>query len=331
MRALVVVTLLCAACSVDRKVLDTKVFQCERDEDCVAGYGCLDLRPYGRPFCAPEYTDACQGSRTAGGLCVESCDLAADDCREDFSCVRGFLPSSTITALVDRLDTGWCLPVTACDSTDDCPAGNDICMSEYVQSTPDNPVASDSLICMPRCDTNADCDEGRGEVCSEGFDDGGGAHVCLPKCDSEDVCPPLFNCFDLPQAAGGEGVCIPGVYPFLPCQDGLGCLVAECIDAGAAGQKFCTYESCDPEGPLFCLAFPVYFDGGLGVQCVDDTCIGVVPPYAPCTDTIPCGGDNSCVDLGEFSMCTQQCPRFGSCPEGGYCEVDIDLCLPNPA
>jgi hypothetical protein len=332
---------LCAVlsgCSVDRKILDTGVFSCETDHDCLVGYGCLDLRPYGEPFCAPEYDESCLGARTAGGLCVESCTVGGEECRAGFTCVRGFLPADPIPAVEDREDTGWCLPVDTCDSTNQC-AGGEICLSEYASKRrPDgkSPLDNDALVCMPTCENDGDCDGARGEVCSSNFDDGGAEHVCLPPCDAEGVCPPLFTCFDMLEPTGIDPFCIPGAFLYLPCQDDLGCLVAECIEAGGPGQKTCTFEGCAPSGAFPCFNAPVYIppDAPTGLQCIDGACVGVLQQYLPCTGSIPCGGENVCGGPPGIRICTQHCPLFTACPDNpdgtpGYCDERTNWCLPD--
>jgi len=311
-----------SACSVERKAPDSGgPWMCETDDDCLTGFGCLDLHPYGEAYCAPEYDDSCHGARTATGFCVDACSVGGDDCLPGYECVRGFLPTvAQVPEFNDRLDRGWCLPVNICDSSDDCDSGT-ICMSEYVPVNPDNPFDSDALVCMPRCDTAADCEDD--EFCSADLDDGGGAHVCLPKCDADDLCPPLFSCFDLFRAVMGFGVCLPGTYIFMPCQDDLACMVAECREAGGPGRKFCTYPSCDLPGLFDCPAlFPLPFTPEFSLECRDEACVTELNAYLPCAASYPCAGNLECHRFPPApEICTRHCAGIGpECPDGGHCD-----------
>lgn len=339
-----VVALFASGCTVERGAPDVGPWDCDADDDCLPDYGCLDLAPYGDPFCAPTTDKGCDGTVTAGRFCLDDCTIGGDECAEGFSCVRGFLPTGTQPeGLEDRVDTGYCLPVDTCTESTDCSdPDRPFCVSEYTENNED--YATDSLVCVATCDDNGDC--ASDELCSSGLGgEGGGVTICLPRCSDDDPCPPLFTCIDIwAEMPGGDAVCVPGVFPFMPCQDDPGCIVGQCLEALEPGQSFCSYSSCTidelgfvcPEETIVPDESPIGFQCDSGV----DVCGGRLSYLQPCTsDAISCAPPLACHQYGNDvptfgelpPLCSFHCGAFWACPEGLYCAgltEETAWCLP---
>ncbi len=339
-RVLLGIVAMLAACTVSRQAplpVESQVWLCENDDDCIEGYGCHDLAPYGDAYCAPYADAGCEGVETAGGFCVDTCQVGEDGCEEGFECVRGFLYDQTGVppGLEDRVDSGYCLPVVICDEDSDC-EGDDICLSSVYEGegAKEAGIALDALVCVSPCEVSTDCESD--EVCPFAEDDGGGDNLgmCAPRCSADEPCPPLYACLDIFEEFAGVGAfCVPSSFPLLPCADETNCLLGECLEA--FGDTFCSAEGCEGR----CLDTPVFPEGGgglpfLGSQCDtdEDVCGAVLGYFAPCTSTtIHCAEGFECHDFpkdGIPEVCALPCGVLWFCPEGLYCGAGLLWCLP---
>ena len=321
-----------AGCRVDGGFLDEDLFACSVDRDCGEGWGCVRGSPYATDFCAPSCdAETCDGVCTTAGdvpLCLRDCrirdDGTATECEgEGFECIR-------ISA---ERDEGVCYPVSSCDSSAECAAG-EICLADFVAFAPG--AATDHYYCVP-LDVGEGC-----PARSQPIDIGGSAPLCLATCNPPDSrCPPGFGCLE--QAAvfsDEEVVCFPGIYG-VPCSDETNCVLGSCMDTGASKQ--CTV-TCDEAARLAggCANLPGLASvvGALGFECdptanggeggglcVTRSSIGFVCT-TPESDAYVCERGLDCRRLpsaeGEVRFCTRDCEIDQQCIDGGnrgaYCQ-----------
>jgi hypothetical protein len=328
------------ACSVDRDVLQERLFMCSTSEDCGPEWGCARASPYASDFCAPRCGDGqcdgiCvrqQGFRGERTLCLSGCRIAEDGttsgCSADgYSCIRVSVESNE----------GVCYPVDSCSHAAQC-GKDELCLSELVAPVAGD-IRSDNLYCVPTAESEGGC-----PARSLPVDVGERRRMCLATCTASDTrCPPGSGCMRPLAVAGAanELPCFPGLYG-VPCNDDTNCLFGQCEDVGDAG-RICT-TSCDEAariaggcgglmsverlGSVFHLECDPQAGGGEeGGLCVTRYGTGY-PCTTPDSDAYQCAEGLQCRTLatgeGEQKLCTRECTTDRECNEG---ERESNYCL----
>lgn len=126
-------------------------FVCSKDGECLCGgaASCPTTTPQCfnatcRPVCSKATKDTCpHGERCdeAAKVCVPGCD-AASDCDDGFTCKNG---------------SCLCGDKPTCPTNTRCYSGQCEKTCKFGAGCPANMVCNDVKVCVPRCDSNADC------------------------------------------------------------------------------------------------------------------------------------------------------------------------------
>src|SRR5688572_23406700 len=121
-RAPLAMLALLAGCSADVPELDSRVYFCESDAECGAGFLCTESNVVSRDFCAAECDPAdaasCDGFCTSEGRCLPSCEIHVDGtttlCPDGMECIR-------LSSRADPSgnDAGICYPADSCTVDED--------------------------------------------------------------------------------------------------------------------------------------------------------------------------------------------------------------------
>ncbi|MBI2897658.1 MAG: hypothetical protein HYY06_29130 [Deltaproteobacteria bacterium] len=316
--------LVLAACSVDRSVLDERVFGCESDADCASGWVCQIVDASGG-FCTPRAEPGeCAGVYTLDEACLAECSIESPESATGCDPSEGCLRSDALD------DVGVCIGAETCNVDSDCVAG-ERCLSGYVIEG-SHPFTLDHLSCVRgECDTDRDGeDDGvchEDEVCVAAYWTGiwgGLGSMCLPKCGDNGLCPPGFGCYSV----NGEdfGPCVPGL-PAMTCRQDLDCLAGSC-EEDARGEMRCRVP-CESDGSVVCDADLVDPNSPAieRLTCVAGQCLAR-DYLSVCQTAEVCGTGFECreVDLGgetePFDACVLPCnplaPQTG-CPDDAFC------------
>lgn len=330
-----------AGCSVARPGdLETRLWTCESDAECLDGWGCADGNvlsdDFCRPACDPADPSSCEGGIcTRTGECLETCVLWGD--------VSSRCPDGQVCVRTDLLgDEGICAPAPACSRSADCASGTR-CLNDAFQlpaSIPGVEYASDNLYCVAVPDASERCPAGY--LLVSGAE--GSSPFCLPRCDSDGArCPPDLVCLrELGYlfAQPGTSPCYPG-YWGLPCDDDAQCMLGRCLAIGE-GRRACTY-SCDEADRVFgqvgggCEAIEEGARGlrldALSMACEqvasDRLCVPRGTAGAPCNDEMLCAAGLECRAFGSaggtLRFCSRDCTSASDCESPGapvtaYCQ-----------
>ncbi len=229
---------LCVGCT-QQDYVDTEVFACDTDRDCVRGYGCLldTCVPERRLACSadddcptPWVCEANRCAAPAAPRCRDASQCAATEacvegqCTPQVACVddRG-CPDGRVCdpdgRCVDCLRDDQCRPGTVCHP-------DRVCVGCVEDAQCPQGQICDQLACRPGCLVDADCPADR--QCTE-------SRVCEPRpapCAVDGDCPADQRCVDgACEAAGCEvtadcgdpsawecwqGACVPACQPG-PC------------------------------------------------------------------------------------------------------------------
>ncbi|MCC7537142.1 MAG: hypothetical protein IT379_13050 [Deltaproteobacteria bacterium] len=281
-----------AGCTVDSAFLDRTTYFCNADEDCGAGWSCINADPVAPRVCARRYgtyetcVASCDGRCTARGECLRGCLVG----------VEGECPSGTLCLSVNFLvpQEGVCYPVDrACSSTAPC-EGGDVCLGDIGGTE-----SAFTLYCVPPPISVGRCQEGYVFVST-----GAGESICLPSCDAVDSsCPLGLGCLTQAYGVVGAGTtlfssCFPGVAG-APCDDDTNCLLGRCANG------ICALPCADADavtgltGGAGCMQFDNSFEGELFELRCNPESGNCEPRY----------------ELGN------RCANDGQCAEGLFCET----------
>ncbi len=285
--------------------IDDKLWPCDESApDCgeMDGRKMACWQGYCMPSCDPNApVEAGKICLTTGVLVEECTPLIAgggDDCPGELSCYR--------TDLI--LNEGICVPFKVCSTSEQCLGHQkDTCATEVLRKQYGSGDAGtfgpsfDHLHCLQDgCKVGSDC--GEGALClpleydrADFYPD-----ICVPRCDSEERCPPNYACARNDISPGTNKLCIPGV-PGVRCTNEEDCAVGSCTDIGVSF-KVCT-KKCDNDGECeLYSAPPLYF------QCLSST----DGEQKHCVNTSTLQGFE-CQDVDGGSDCppeTPLCTRF---------------------
>jgi len=258
------------------------------------------------------------------GALLQICDLTVAEAGQPGGCPKGLACLRTnLTS-----DQGLCLPTTVCTDDDQC-SGQDprnVCASSIIRelapAQSQSSIHTDGLQCVQaNCSAGSSC--AVGEMCLGNVFSYTSiiAHLCLPVCDKDDLCPPGQSCSrNKSTAPGATAICLPGVLG-ARCVEQQDCLIGTCSNVGVEF-NLCTFPCADGEnicpqlnfgtGPFVCngssCVTPASFHGS---NCGGDADCAVHPPEA-CFDFDPFEGAR--VGHGE---CRVPCDADGHCPSRG--------------
>ena len=339
---------------------------CGAGQDCPAGLACQELRYGGRRGCVPpdRQLPACLGEEGDGEVTQCGAALFDEPCADGSHCARhsvclpgnrcqcgaGYASFSCVAGVrCQELEGGcsfpdwWCLPLDtwslcplegfalrlfqcadgrrlrsgcpldtceeacaqpfACDVVEQrcaedalpkCtlaagPAGDAlVCVAEQGQSGPDQPCQ------LPADAAPGQDDCARGSLCTE-LGAPPGEQRCRRFCASSTGCPPGSYCHAASDEVAGVGLCAPGCTLFSDCGAGMTCSLADELGDRAV-------PWCRPIGPS--------------------------SGEAPCSATIECGADRTCVIFGEEGRCVPHCDDAPPCPEGSGCHRTLSDLFP---
>ncbi len=268
---------------------------CKADQDCPAGFVCLD------GDCKCRTDDSCPSGQYCNpyGTCQPrpAC-LGNDDCNPGFIC-NAADPTG-----------GKCIPADTCGSSVHCPF-NQFC----------NPSTQR---CTPGCRSTGDCQ--LGWVCSAGqCTPGGTAGDCTTcpaspapdptYCDYGETCSAQGACVAHPQRAG---LCQACGEALPDCASQLTCLV----DDTTANDNYCA-PSCVTGADC-----PSGYEGCGGLSIVTGECGGGVSGPCDCTRTGTCPNGGRCVGGGEGARAYCECVSQDDCNFlAGACGAGLNICL----
>jgi hypothetical protein len=157
--------------------------------------------------------------------------------RAELGCLR----TDVLPAVAPEQDQGVCLTMNTCDTDQDChdPVRSTCAATFFKQlyaKADDNSLHADNLYCLQEgCDANhAACSPG--ETCLRTVipPDANPPDICVPNCDSQANCPPNHFCLRKISGPANPAVCIPGLLGFV-CGTDLDCLAGKCLDDGGTG------------------------------------------------------------------------------------------------
>jgi hypothetical protein len=256
------------------------------------------VRPIGDP-CAPlapgEVSEECQDQLCVAldnfsGFCTRTCTVD-DDCPGNYLCEAA--------GRYGRV----CKKLVGCQQDGECPAGH-VCNAQ----TGNCYIKVARTLCSP-CQDEAQCPEGG--ACFKAL--GSGEQFCTSGCAEGDLCPPGFECQQIPSGEGGalQKQCVPltqtcsaGKSVCSPCRGDAECggYFDLCVRNVVSGETFCSRDcrpgtSDCPEG-FSC----VDLGGGLNAnapgpfQCVpnSNTCQGYCDAVSEALQIQQCGLGRTC-------------------------------------
>lgn len=298
-------------------------WRCQADVDCAGGWECRDFAfdPDSQGYCVKPceadsdclFGDVCDNE----GFCVEPCDLTAPVCRDPkYHCQRWNMTPED--------HQGICQPASPCDSSLDCGATFDQCLSSVVVGAgAGDSLEVDQSVCMGSC-AGSEC--GEGYTCLPdalnltGLPSDFAPEVCVPRCGQGNACPNGFRCLlDALQEINPTGhyeendtkFCVPGLSGVgLPCRSDLDCVTGRCV--AQPGRTL-------PDGsPLLTCALPCDDQGRC--QTSNEGCIAseyegqsmgfCFQAFQPCPQGDECAPPQQCLDMhqiGAGKICLDPC------------------------
>jgi hypothetical protein len=336
-RALCLVALVAAACSVDEEAFQERVFSCDTAAP--------------DPLCGTDSDGnkmTCFAARQLGGsdFCVQTCGQPMSLPAEDAMCVQGGAKLKACNPTEDPMvgcgrpelgclrtdvtsDEGVCITMNPCSDDTNCrDFVRSTCATTFLKQLykgkPD--LAADHLYCLQEgcIANNAACSPG--ETCLKTVipKAANPPDICVPNCDSNLQCPPNHFCYRKISGPANPAVCIPGLLGFV-CGSDVDCLVGKCRSDNAGdptqgpGLNLCTI-SCSRDDE--CQAFDS--EQGRFVCAPDGRCV-TPEAYrgATCNTTADCVRDPG-------TICVRFPPDTSSDPDTGTClrPCDADFTCP---
>ena len=325
---------------------------CVNQNDCQAGYACID-RQVGPPgaLCT-ELCDTANGFNcSSGGPCsgiagssgLGACEYDPCDPLDVLTCDPGLAcyPTSAGPLCLDAGTTGvgsTCLSHTDCVAGTWCvdPGTGDVCAllcdpangnADCSASEVCTALVSDPTIgaCEVACG-NGDIDPG--EACDDGVQNGTGDGFCLVDCSATQICGDGIQngteaCDDDVDNGAGEGFCVSDCSATQICGDTIANGTEDCDD-GAVDTISCDFDCTS----VICGDGYLNGPGGAGEECDDGNTVDGDGCSSTCMITeVACGLDLATCSASEGCYPTATgafCKPAGSTPEDGSCTMQND-------
>ncbi len=286
---------------------------CRSDQNCRAGYACLDRYNQNLTGCFP----VASGPQHIGDTCAKQADCqgALALCNNDPSslypggyCSAECQTDADCDATSHCSDYGSC--VRGCTSNEDCRE------PDYVCANFDSDQVSE---CVPggrsttaqvgdACQSIGECSGGERARClgpEDTFEDG----YCVQTCDRNTPCPTGSHCGYRDNL--GSGVCLKDCQDDQACRaDGYQCFNA---DNDTAGVMECAPSGTGPGGAGAACSSPSDCQGGPGTRCSNTSPNGYCVMF--CQDDSECGAREHCAfkDPSGQGLCAPDCSADSDC------------------
>lgn len=305
---------------------------CRDDYRCAARAEVVNLDGREVGVCVPK----CESDGDCGG--GQRCDTASGDCiargekATGESCSNNAQCNGGLCLINDAFRGGYC-SARCGNQFAECENGSECSTLEG------------EAICLTSCDADGDCREAEGYKCrqvgvrADNNGDDQAVKICVPRCQSNAECEDGFHC-DVASGDCTEGAGDPNPIGQF-CTANGDCQSGQCLSGARYPNGLCAADcagGCDdgttcgatPDGQK-CLANCVGdLDCRTGYICGGGVCTPPCQNDTECAGELRCGASGKCVEPGASGASVQEI-ELGSVSVGGQLSDDVTVDIPDGA